>query len=129
MDAQTTEFAKTLAKLMVAACVRRGELEGLHAGITPISRIGDFSDVYVVDADGNSIPWTEISRISQDEMKALMIGSVDRAYTFMMRTLFADGPDEVFEAALNRAVLPWTKGWDDPKYRPYFLMVEEPKEV
>jgi hypothetical protein len=33
------------AKLLAAACVRRGYLEKLHAGATPVTWMGDFSDV------------------------------------------------------------------------------------
>jgi hypothetical protein len=31
------------AKLIAAACVRRGYLEQLHAGFTPVTRSGDYS--------------------------------------------------------------------------------------
>src|SRR6516162_3831928 len=76
------------AKLMTAACVRRGYLEKLHAGFTPVSRAGDYSDVTVIDAEGREIPWNEVSRISQDEMKTLITGVVNRIHTFLARTLF-----------------------------------------
>jgi len=33
------------AKMMAAACVRRGYLEKLHSGFTPVTRSGDYSDV------------------------------------------------------------------------------------
>ncbi|ESQ92536.1 hypothetical protein [Asticcacaulis benevestitus] len=128
MDSETTKFAKHLAKILVAACVRRGELEGLHAGIVPTSNKGDFSDVYVVDAEGNKIPWNDVSRISQGEMKALMIGTVDRTYTFMTRTILAGKEDIEFETAVSRAVVPWTTHWDEPRYLPYFLMMQPPDE-
>ena len=59
---------------MTAACVRRGYLEKLHAGRTPATRSGDYSDVKVIDAEGREIPWNQVSRISQDEMKMLMTG-------------------------------------------------------
>lgn len=55
-----SEFAKRMA----AACVRRGFLEELHAGVTPITRPGDDSDVKVIDAEGREIPWNQVSRIS-----------------------------------------------------------------
>ena len=37
-------------------CVRNTRLERLHAGLTPITKAGDYSDVYVVDANGRRIP-------------------------------------------------------------------------
>lgn len=38
---------KQFAKLMAAACVRRGYLQKLHTGATPVTHTGDFSDVKV----------------------------------------------------------------------------------
>ena len=57
---------------MAAACVRRGYLEKLHDGFTPVTRTGDYSDVKVIDAEGREIPWNQVSRIDQDEMKTLI---------------------------------------------------------
>lgn len=71
-----------LAKSLVETYVRNTRLEDLHAGITPSSETGDFSDVKVVTPNGE-IPWTRLSRISDDEMKSLMIEIVDRVYTFL----------------------------------------------
>ena len=65
-------IAAKLARVMAVACVRNTQLEALHAGRTPISRTGDGSDVIVQDAEGNRIPWSEVSRIDDDEMRALM---------------------------------------------------------
>lgn len=116
------------AKLMAAACVRRGYLENLHAGFIPVTRKGDFSDVKVIDAEGREIPWNQVSRISQDEMKTLMTGVVNRIFTFLARTLFAESDDRAFEQALNRAAAPWTKGWDEPQYLADFLMPTSQKQ-
>lgn len=65
-------IAAKLAKIMAMLCVRNTQLETLHAGLTPITRTGDYSDVFVLDADGRRIPWTEVSRFDEDEMRALM---------------------------------------------------------
>jgi len=111
-----------LSKIMAAACVRRGYLEKLHCGTTPVTRTGDYSDVKVIDAEGREIPWREVSRINQDEMKTLMTGVVNRIHTFLARTLFSATEDKEFEQALDRAAVPWTKSWDEPQYLPDFLM-------
>ncbi|WP_258869771.1 hypothetical protein [Paracoccus thiocyanatus] len=50
-----------------------------------MTRTGDFSDVVVVDAEGNRIPWTEVSRFDDDEMRDLMRQVVNRLYTFQLR--------------------------------------------
>lgn len=108
------------AKLMAAACVRRGYLEKLHEGVPPVTRTGDYSDVKVIDADGRQIPWNQVSRISQDEMKTLMKGVVNRVHTFLARTLFSPTEDKAFQRALDRAAAPWIKAWDEPEYLPHF---------
>ena len=110
------------AKLMAAACVRRGYLETLHAGFTPVTRSGDYSDVKVIDAEGREIPWNQVSRINQDEMKTLITGVVNRIHTFLARTLFSATEDKAFQHALDRAAAPWTKAWDEPEYLADFLM-------
>jgi hypothetical protein len=128
MTVSQTKAKNKFAKIMAAACVRRGYLEKLHAGITPVSRTGDYSDVKVVDAEGREIPWNQVSRIDQAEMKTLMTGVVNRIYTFLARTLFSATHDKEFEEALDRAVVPWIKTWDEPKYLPSFLMPRSDKQ-
>jgi len=110
------------AKLLTAACVRRGFLEKLHAGITPVTRTGDYSDVRVIDAEGREIPWNQVSRINQGEMKTLITGVVNRVHTFLIRTILTVPEDKDFGQAVDRAVVPWIKSWDEPKYLPDFLM-------
>ena len=75
-----------LAKYMVLQCFRNSMLEDLHAGISPSSASGDFSDVTVSSPYG-VIPWPKVSRLNDEEMKHLMIDVVDRAYLFI-HTLF-----------------------------------------
>lgn len=111
------------AQMMAAACVRRGYLEKLHSGTAPFSKTGDYSDVKVIDANGREILWNEVSRINQSEMKTLMTGVVDRIYTFLVRTLLSDKPDQSFEQALERTALPWIAEWDEPQYLDDFLML------
>jgi hypothetical protein len=73
---------EVFTKALVETCVRNSRLEELHAGVTPDSVVGDYSDVGVVSPYGE-IPWTKLSRISDEEMKALMIEVVDRVLTFL----------------------------------------------
>ena len=75
-----------LAKYMVLQCFRNSMLEDLHAGTSPSSAAGDYSDVTVSSPYG-VIPWPKVSRLNDDEMKRLMIDVVDRAYRFI-HTLF-----------------------------------------
>lgn len=122
MNSSVKKSQSEFAKLMAAACVRRGYLEKLHAGFTPVTRTGDYSDVKVIDAEGREIPWNQVSRIDQDEMKTLITGVVNRIHTFLARTLFSATEDKAFHQALDKAAAPWTKAWDEPEYLPDFLM-------
>ena len=73
---------KRLAKYMVMQCFRNSMLEDLHAGTSPSSAAGDYSDVTVSSPYG-VIPWPNVSRLNDDEMKRLIIDVVDRAYRFI----------------------------------------------
>jgi len=102
-------IAAELAKVMAMMCVRNTKLEDIHAGVVPITRTGDYSDVVVVDADGRKIPWPKVSHIDDDQMRALMKEIVNRLYTFQMRV---DEPE--FQAWIDRWATVATK-WDDPE--------------
>jgi len=78
-------IATRLAKTLTAMCVRHTEIENIHAGKSPVTKTGDYSDVKVIDAEGHEIPWNEVSRISDDEMKTLMKRIVNRLYTFFIQ--------------------------------------------
>jgi hypothetical protein len=78
VPAEKLQELKDIAKLLAVEGVRNNtELEDLHAGIVPHSRIGDYSDVKVVTPCGE-IEWSETSRISDEEMRYLML-SIERA--------------------------------------------------
>ena len=108
-------IAAKLAKIMAMLCVRNTQLETLHAGPTPITRTGDYSDVVVLDADGRRIPWTEVSRFDEDEMRALMRDIVNRLYTFH---LHADEPK--LQATIERWMGVADK-WDAPEIDPRMI--------
>jgi hypothetical protein len=78
------ELAEQLAKSLAVLCVRNTFLEDLHAGICPSSRAGDYSDVKVVTPYGE-IPWSNLSRFSDDEMRQLMKEVVNKIYTVLLR--------------------------------------------
>ena len=102
-------IAAKLAKAMAMLCVRNTQLEAIHTGKTPVTKTGDWSDVTVVDADGNRISWTEVSHISDDQMRALMRDIVNRLYTFH---LCADEPGLQAEIERWMAV---AGQWDEPE--------------
>ena len=74
--------SKSFAKTLVLNCVRNTFLENLHKGIFPDSKEGDYSDVKVVSPYG-VIPWNQLGRISDEEMKKLMKEIVNKVYTML----------------------------------------------
>jgi hypothetical protein len=102
-------IAAKLARIMAMLCVRNTKLETLHSGLTPVTRTGDYSDVFVYDADGRRIPWSEVSRIDESEMRELMQEIVNRLYTFHLE---ADDPK--LQATIERWMGAATR-WDEPE--------------
>src|SRR5215470_19842399 len=74
-----SELRKRLAKYLAQQCFRNTMLEDLHAGVTPSFQTGDYTDVAVRSPYGE-IPWARLSRLSDEEMKALMIDVVNKTY-------------------------------------------------
>jgi len=102
-------IAAQLAKVMAMICVRNTMLEDLHAGPGPVTRTGDYSDVVVLDADGNRIPWSEVSRIDDAEMRDLMRQIVNRLYTFHLSS-----DDPALRSEIDRWMTVAGK-WDEPE--------------
>jgi len=104
------EVLKRLAKYLAQQCFRNTMLEDLHAGITPNSQTGDYSDVFVQFPYGQ-IPWPRLSRLSDEEMKALMIDVVNKTYR-ALRVLFDDRlGSEVIKILTQQDLVP---RWDEP---------------
>lgn len=114
-ESDEKRIAAKLAKILGLMCVRNTKLEDLHAGISPITHTGDYSDVVVTDAAGRKIPWTEVSHIDDDTMRDLMRQIVNRLYTFHMST------DNL---QFHEQVTRWASvagKWDDPELDEVFL--------
>ena len=104
------EVLKRLAKYLAQQCFRNTILEDLHAGITPDSQIGDYTDV-VVRSPYGEIPWPNLSRLSDEEMKALMIDVVNKTYHALI-VLFDDRlGGELIKILAQRDFLPH---WNEP---------------
>lgn len=113
-DAEKRIAAK-LAKIMAMLCVRNTHIENIHAGLTPVTHTGDWSDVIVVDAGGRRIPWTEVSHITDEDMRELMRQIVNRLYTFH---LCADDPKMQAEIEKWMAV---AGKWGEPEIDPQMI--------
>ena len=99
-----------LAKYMVLHCFRNSMLEDLHAGISPSSAAGDYSDVTVSSPYG-VIPWSAVSRLNDDEMKQLMIDVVNRAYRFIHMFFDEEAGSELLRLLTQHDPLP---RWNEP---------------
>ena len=70
------------AKAIVLHAFRNTLLEDIHAGKGIRSKTGVFDDVKVVTPYGE-IPWNEVSHISDEQMRTLMIKAVNTVYTML----------------------------------------------
>ena len=104
---------KRLAKAMARDCFRNTKLEDFHAGTFPSSKTGNYSDVKVVSPYGQ-IGWERVSRLSDEEMKALMIDVVNHCYDFLT-VLFDRFGDTIIEHLKKHDAVP---RWNDPERRP-----------
>ena len=101
-----------LAKYLVHECFRNSELENLHAGVVPGSQTGDYSDVIVKTPFGE-IPWRELSRFDDAEMKRLMTDVVNRTYLFIHRLFDEETGGELLLRLGARDLVPQ---WDNPTF-------------
>ena len=99
------ELMKRLAKYLARQCFRNTLLEDLHAGITPNSQTGDYTDV-VVRSPYGEIPWPRLSRLSDEEMKALMIDVVNKTYRTLRLLFDIRAGDELIEILAQRDLVP-----------------------
>lgn len=107
-----------LTQALVLQCFRN-PLEHLHGGDFPSTRTGDYSDVKVVTPDGE-IPWNSLQRISDDEMRDLIMEVVDLTFTALLsvnNSLFVDG----FLAYASETKILWKR----PEFRKAFVKTME----
>lgn len=115
MNAEFERLIERLNRSLAVLAVRNTFLESLHAGKVPQSETGDFSDVKVVSPT-EEIPWTEVSRLSDFEMKKLMKQVVDRLYTILLPLLAGENQEEL-ETLLKRGE-EFAEGWDRAEIDP-----------
>ena len=106
------QLTSLLVRTMALLCVRHSVIEDIHAGLVPVTRIGDYTDVTVINADGLRIPWPEVSHFDDNAMRDLMRQVVNRLYTFEIR---AKDPDFLERIELWAQV---ASRWDEPKLDP-----------
>ena len=104
---------RRLAKYLVLQCFRNSMLEDFHAGASPSSASGDYTDVTVTSPYG-VIPWPRVSRLNDNEMKRLMIDVVDRTYHFIHMLFDENTGGQVLLRLAERDPLPH---WNQPTLR------------
>ena len=100
-----------LAKYLVLKCFRNSALEDLHTGMVPDTKTGDYTDVVVYTPFGQ-IPWNELSRFDNSEMKALMVDVVNKTY-HLIQELFDE--ERGGNLLLQLAAKDPAPDWEDPK--------------
>jgi hypothetical protein len=105
---------KRLAKWMALRCFRNSKLEDLHAGVYPDSEAKDYSDVKVVSPFGE-IAWEKLARLSDEEMRTLMIDVVNRCYALLGELSSSPGGGRIIATLKERDPLP---RWNDPEEPP-----------
>jgi hypothetical protein len=86
-------------------------LEHLHSGEVPISESGDYSDVKVITPD-REIPWSDLSRFDNNEMKAMMIDVVNHCDQVLAILFSTPLGDKLIEELGKRDLVP---NWNDPE--------------
>ncbi len=114
--------AAHIAKITALMCVRNTMLEDIHAGPTPVTRTGDYSDVMVIDANGRCIPWPDVSHFGNDVMRDLMRQVVNRIYTFQLL---------VDDSGFQKIIARWERicrKWDEPELDAGFMKAADHPE-
>jgi hypothetical protein len=102
---------KRLANYLVQQCFRHSCLEDLHAGTIPASKAGDYSDLIVRTPFGE-IPWCDLSRFDNTEMRTLMTEAVNRTYKFIHELFDEECGAELLVRLAARDLVPQ---WENPK--------------
>ncbi len=116
-DMALAEDARILVRLFAEEGVRNTLLEDLHAGRVPVTQTGDYSDVTVVTPEG-TIPWQDVSRLSDPEMRALMLNVEHKlaALLFALLQHEQEGRRELLlDEARRRCFGPHGVSWDRPQ--------------
>ena len=104
--------AGRIAQKITLRCVRNTSIEKIHSGKLVRSKIGDYSDVKVVTPFGE-IPWNEVMRITQDEMKAFNKEVVNKIFTVLLML----GRGQEMPEGRHAFYVP--HDWDAPEVDPF----------
>lgn len=84
MSTQEKIIAQKMAKALAFLCLNDHFKEPLHNGKIPVTKNGDFSDVFIIDADGEHMIWHQTCRISYDERESMIAEVANGIYDFLI---------------------------------------------
>lgn len=125
-DSQHDASINKLAQAFALLSVRNTFLEDLHAGKFPVSLSGDYSDIKVMTPNGE-IPWNDISRLNDEEMKKLMKQVVNKLYT-CLHAMISGKEKQQFDHLISTA-LKHVNEWDEADFDSVILNIKRtPKD-
>lgn len=109
---------KLLARFIALHGVRNSKLEELHTGKFPGTNKADYSDVMITGPYGE-IKWNEVSRISDREMRLLMLDIEAKTYSVLEQIPKLEkeaGSTEAFEKGVKAFLFDQLgASWDVPE--------------
>jgi len=121
---QATEerMAGIVARKIALRCVRLTSIEQIHDGKEICTKTGDYSDVKVVTPFGE-IPWNEVQRISENEMRVFNKEVINKIYTVLL--MLGRGK----ELPQGRHAFYVPHDWDEPEIDPFIEKIFSKAEV
>lgn len=77
-------IAKKMAKALAFLCLNEHLQTPLHNGEQPVSKTGDYSDVFITDAEGRQIVWCQACRVSCKERERVFDDVAKGIYDFLL---------------------------------------------
>lgn len=101
--------ARRMAKALAFLCLNEHFKQPLHNGKKPLSKTGDYTDVFITDAEGHRIIWCQACRVSAVEKTMMMEDVVSGIYDFLLN-MEKDAYSRRLEDAYKAS-----KDWNDPR--------------
>lgn len=101
--------AKRMAKALAFLCLDEHLKQPLHNGKKPLSKTGDYTDVFITDAEGRRIIWCQACRVSALEKTRMVEDVVTGIYDFLLNVEtegYARRLEEAYKAS---------KDWNEPR--------------
>lgn len=84
MSADERLVAKKMAKALAFLCLNKHFKLPLHNGCSPVSKTGDYSDVFITDAEGRQMIWCQACRVSYQEREMMVKDVANGIYDFLL---------------------------------------------